>query len=108
MALEYEFQACFTQTITIEPQTGTNFNGEDSYGPSNTFSARAVDNVHLIRNFEGEQVGSNTMVWINTVSAIGPRDRLTLPSGYTPSQPPILGLSRFPDDDGLHHTVIHV
>ncbi len=98
----------FPQTVTIEPFTSVNFNGEASYGPSNTFSARAVDKVHLIRNFEGEQVGSNTMVWVNTVSAIGVRDRITLPAGYSPNQPPILSVSRFPDAEGLHHSVIHV
>ena len=108
MAFEYEFQSMFPQTVTIEPQTGTNFNGEDSYGPSTTFSARAVDRVHLIRNFEGEQVGSNTMVWVNTVSSISTRDKITLPTGYSPSQPPILSVSRYPDSEGLHHTVIHV
>ncbi len=108
MAISYALGKLLSQTVTVEPFSSTNFNGEDAYGPSTTYSARAVDKVHLIRNFEGEQVGSNTMVWVNTVSAISVRDRITLPTGYSPTQPPILGVSRYPDQGGLHHTVIHV
>jgi hypothetical protein len=38
---------------------------------------------------------------------VGPKDRITLPAIFAPTQPKILDVARVSDESGSHHTVVY-
>ena len=52
-------------------------------------------------------VASATHVYLNSAVAFTVEDRLTLPAGFVPNQPPILSMERLSDETGVIATVLH-
>lgn len=94
-------------SVTVEAYSSQTANAVPSFSSGVAYSGRVVNRVKMIRDARGQEKVSNTTIYLNATAAIGPRDRITLPSGYTPQQPVILRVDRIPDEDGLHHTVIY-
>lgn len=108
MAFEADFKSFLPHSITIEPYTGQNSAGEESYGSGIAYSGRVADKTKMIRTDAGIEKVTRTVAWLNTTTAISTRDRVTLPSGFTPNQPPLLRVDRIPDDEGMHHLVLYM
>ena len=92
--------------ITIEPHTGNNAFGAPTYGSAVTYRALVQQKVNLVRDLSNRERASNTKVFVGTVDSIDARSRMTLPTGFLPSQPPIIRVDRPSDERGIHHTVI--
>ena len=92
------------ETVTIEPFSSyTGATQVPSYGTAVTYNAQVLPFSQKMVDRQGKEFDSNGRVVIPERVAVDLRSRLTLPSAFTPNQPPIrmvrpvLGL-------GLDHT----
>lgn len=96
-----------TQVVTVEvASTGLDGYGRPAYGDPRTVPARVVGRTRLVRTVAGDERVSTVTVYLGEVTGITPRDRLTLPAPFAPSQPPILAVQRVPDVTGALHEVV--
>jgi hypothetical protein len=108
MGLVNHLSNFFTQTVIIEPHAGVDDFGENSFGAAVSHKARIVGKPTVIRTMSGEEKVSGTTIYIGTPNAsIKGQDRLTLPSGYTPQQPQILSIARYPDRYGEESVTVY-
>lgn len=103
-----EFRDLLHQTITLEPWAGRDGYGAPSYGAAVSYSARVVGKQMLVRDMQGQEVTSQFTIYLLSNVAVDGRSRITLPAGYSPTNPPILSVGTYPDEDGIHHTTIFV
>lgn len=97
----------YRDTVTIEPFSSQDSHGQPAYGDPVTYTARVVGKVRQVRDVNGlERVSTATTYILDTV-ALTPRDRITLPSRFSPTQPNILSIAQEPDERGWHHTVVY-
>ena len=83
----------FTDTITVEPFSAETSARVQSFGASVTYQAQLNQGAKRIIGSNGREVVSNVQAIIADRVAIDQRSRVTLPSGFVPNQPPILGIS---------------
>ncbi len=102
--MEPDLLALMFHTVTVEPFTGRDEYGRPTYGAATQYRARVVGMQRLVRTPDGAEKVSATTVYLASAPGVGPEDRVTLPDG---SQPPILVVSRMPDDRGWHHEVVY-
>ena len=107
MALD-EFEDLMAATVTIEPYGSQDGYAEETYGASVSYKAHIQGKVVATMSFTGAERVSNFQVYLNTAAAIDPRSRLTLPTGYSPQQPPIINVARHTDEQGQHHTKVYL
>ncbi|MCG5220267.1 hypothetical protein [Streptosporangium sp. KLBMP 9127] len=69
-------------TITVQPYLGTGPSGA-TYGAAVTYRGYVQDKRQLVRNTAGEEVTSETTVYLNPGATIPPRSKVTVPSGRT-------------------------
>jgi len=103
-----DFLDFMADTVTIEPFVSRDAYNVPSFGTAVTHPARVVGKVRMVRNQLGEEKVSKTTVYLGTSNVFSPEDRLTLPTGNVPLQPPILAVGFFPDEEGAHHTTLFV
>jgi hypothetical protein len=103
MAWDAEFVSLMADTVTINAFVSVS---TDGYGTPvfstavTTYSARAVREQTLVRTFAGTEELASTTVWIASTSTFTP-DTLISVNGSTVG--PLMSLSAFPDEDGVHH-----
>lgn len=96
-------------TITLEKASTTAASGDKTFGSAVTVKARVENRARLVRDSSGREVASNTFIIAKAVDTNGDAvtfeatDRITLPAGFAPSQPPIVSIARCDDASGLHH-----
>lgn len=81
-----------TDTVTIEPYVSQTSAQVATYGAAVTYQAQVLPWVERVITPAGREVRSTTAVIIPERVAVDPRSRLTLPAGFSPNQPPILGV----------------
>ena len=106
--MEPELQELCDQTVTWEAWSSQNENGEASYGAGTDYTAQISGQNRLVRDAGGSQVLSSLMIIFGQYLDIGVKDRLTLPSSYPVTQPPILYVEKFRADEGNYNTVVHL
>lgn len=111
MSWETEFEEFMTDTITREAYVSQNNYGEASYGDAVTLKARVVRKPEVVTTAAGEvgsavrEVVSSAKIYCVGVTGWSTRDRVTLPDG---SQPVIIAVHLYPDENGEHHEVVVV
>lgn len=103
----YDLLSLFSQTITIAPYSGQNSYGESTWGTAVSYAARVEGKMQMVRDSLGAERVSSVTCYVATTTAISPKDKLTLPSGWTPASPPILAVQRQTDELGDHHIVVY-
>lgn len=96
----------FEDTVTIEPFASITSAQVISYGSAVTYSALVQRGAKRVINQQGREVISNVQVIIPERVAVDQRSRLTLPAGFVPLQPPILGVEPL-KGLGMDHTVVY-
>ena len=94
-------------TIQVAPYSGHNSYGESTWGAAVNYKARVQGKMQMVRDVTGVERVSSVTCYVATTAAIGPKDKLTLPSNFTPASPPILAIARESDESGDHHVVIY-
>lgn len=95
----------FEDTITIEPYSAETGARAQSFGSSVTYRAIVQRGARRVIGRDGREVISNVQVTIPERVAIDQRSRVTLPTGFVPLRPPIIGVEPL-KGLGLDHTVI--
>jgi hypothetical protein len=72
-----------------------------------TYRARVVGRIRIMRAVTGDETTSTVAVYLSAAPLITVDDRLTLPEGWVPPQPPIIAVRRVSDDARLHHQVLY-
>lgn len=105
MTIEADFLELMTQTATREAFSAYNTYAEATYSAGVSVNCRVVNKPRMVRNAEGKDVISNAQVWCYGTPGFSVKDRLTLPDG---TQPVIIQVGKFPDENGNHHEVVYV
>jgi hypothetical protein len=105
MNLLDELQDMFPHSITVEPFVSSDGRGVKTYDgtPVPRKCRIAQSNTKIIRDDTGiEEVSTVNAVFAETFDVTS-KDRFTLPSGYEPTQPEGMAVTKAPDENGLHH-----
>lgn len=93
--------------ITIEPFTSETAARVPSYGAAVTYKALLERGVRRIIGQNGREAISNVQATIPDRVAVDVRSRVTLPAGFAPQQPQILGIEPL-KGLGLDHTRVYL
>lgn len=99
------FRDMMVQFIEWEPRTGLDQYGDAVYGSAVTVRCRVVEKQRMTRNVSGQEMVSTTTIYVLGTPGIDMEDRITLPDG---TQPPILNVRMFPDENGPHHEEVYL
>ena len=105
--LDPELQSLMAHSVRITKCDSRDAWGNKIGGAIHVIPARIVGKRRKVMSMTGEEVISETTVYMATTSGFTPDDTLTMPSGYLPLQPEIISVTRQSDERGLHHTVIY-
>lgn len=102
-----DFGDMLPHTVLIAPKTGADRFNHPTYGADTTRKALVVEKVQMVRSHNGEEVVSNTEVYLDGPggASLAPESRITLPSGKTP---PILSISTYPDEHGDYVSIVYL
>lgn len=92
MTLEPSLYSLLEDEITVEPFASETSARVVSYGAAVTYPALLERGARRLIGPSGKEVISNVQVMIPNRVHIDVRSRVTLPSGFVPNQPPILGI----------------
>ena len=94
-------------TITVEPFVSETAGRAQTYGTAVEYAALIQRGAKRIIGAAGREVISNIQVYIPERVHIDQRSRVTLPTGFVPNQPPIIGLEPL-KGLGLDHTAVYL
>lgn len=106
MTFDTSLSSLLFDQVVIEPYTGMSASQAPTFGAPVTYDAQALPWYEMVLDQNGKQWRSTFKVVIPERVAVDVRSRITLPSGFTPNQPPIkqvkptVGL-------GMDHTEIY-
>jgi hypothetical protein len=102
-----DFVHMFPDTVTYREYTGFDAHGKPQYsGDAISYTARVVYITRRVTSMiSGEEVVSNTSVWVADLESVSVHGELTLPDG---TKPKILSWEKYPDARGFHHVKIFV
>jgi hypothetical protein len=103
MAID-EFEDMMPHEVNIAHFVSRDAYGAETHGSATTYNARVYYKPKRVRDFNGQEVVAQGMVWLASNVAVGPTDKLTMPDGSTP---PILAVERPGDDAEIHHTKVY-
>ena len=101
-----DFTDFMTDIVTIEPFASQDDYGKPTFGAGVAYACRIDGATSKRVSIDGVERSVQAAVYIPGVPAIGPNDRLTMPAGWAPAQPPILRVAVFTDEAGPHHTEV--
>lgn len=103
-----EWADMMPQTITVEPWLSYKGGGSGAnYDTAVSYACRIEMGNHLVVGPNDRVVTAKGIVFLMSASVIGIKDRITLPTGYLPTQPPLLNVDVEDDETGNHHTCLH-
>lgn len=106
MTFAASLESLMEDTVTIEPFSALTGGQVASYGAAVTYVAVIEGGAQRIVGADGREVISTVRVIIPERVAVDTRSRITLPSGFTPQQPPILKVEPL-KGLGLDHTRVY-
>ena len=104
-----EWADLMPHTVVIEPWTGYTGGGSGStFGTGVSSSCRIQMKNHLVVAKDGKVITARGSVFLLSTSLPGVKDRVTLPAGYVPLQPPLIDVKSQDDESGLHHITLEL
>lgn len=103
MPFESDFLELMNDTVVVSHRSAHSNYGVQTFSTlSSTYRARVVEAVGEHRDALGQNVKVTAIAWIASTgdNTIRDDDKVTLPNG---TSPPILRISAYPDEVGLHH-----
>lgn len=91
------FRASMPHVVVWEQRTGVDQYNRPTYAAGVSITCYLDRRPRLVRSVDGQEVTSNTTVYLDGVYGLDHHDRLTLPSGR---QPPILSVATYADEGG--------
>lgn len=106
--MDAELADMFPATVGHTPYSSQDSYGEAAYGSNTNYPAKIDGRQRVIRDVQGRLVNASYTVIFGQYVDVGVKDKITLPSGYTPQTPPILQVAKHTDMDGNHHTTVYM
>lgn len=106
MTFDSSLYDLMNDTVTVEPCTAEGAGRALTFGTAVTYRALVQLGRRRVIGRDGREQISNTQVMIPNRVAIDIRSRITLPTGFVPNQPPIMGIEYAPVGIGLDHTML--
>jgi len=114
MGWDRELEDLQSNTVVWSTQASMTLSGAQAFSTATyTIKARIEHQTKLVRNLYGDEVVSQTQVYLKPISTTGATflptitGQITLPSGNTPATPPIINVLRIDDavsqGGGVHH-----
>lgn len=112
MSWDSEFEAFMPDLVAIEACLSVDSYGKRAFADPpapKTVRCRIEQEARKVTTGDGKEVVSQTRLFLKPTAedgsayTLGSNDRITLPAGYTPQQPPILTVGRENDAEGKHH-----
>lgn len=105
MSIDPLLTELMVDSITVAAVSAKDAYGKRTWGSATTLSnCRVQSGDHKILDSLGQEKVATGRVYIAGAPTLTLNDKITLPDG---SQPPVLAIDRFGDENGSHHTVIH-
>lgn len=116
MSWDRELEDFFTTTVSYQTHGSMTVHGAQTFSTATlTISARIEHDTRMVRDSVGNMVVSNAAVYLKPTSSTGTtygpvtiKDQITLPSGYEPTLPPIIQVSRVNDEEGFYMWQVRV
>lgn len=115
MAFDRQFLGPMIHEIVVDHWSATDGFGKRTYSTASTFNARIEFKKRIVKDERARDVVSTVTILAapfdvdgSTSATIGISDRITLPTAFTPQQPPILSVEPHYDHQGFHHWEIYV
>lgn len=105
MTFDSSLLSLMEDTITYEPPTAESSARVITFGTAVTYPALIQRGAKRTIGPNGRDVISNVQVYIPNRVAIDQRGRVTLPDGFVPQQPPIIGVEPL-RGLGMDHTAV--
>jgi hypothetical protein len=106
--MDAAFLSMMPHNIGHEPAIGRDAWGNLTFGAQVLYRGRIQNKRRKVINREGNEVISETTLYLDTVNRILLDDRITLPSGYLPANPDIISAYRVDDENGPYFTQLYV
>ena len=104
--METDFLDLMPHTVTLKAPDGTYTDrGQPNYAAGVDYAAyiEPAGGEEIVRLDSGEVRKASYKIYLNATARIDAESQITLPTGYTPQQPPILSVALFADEHGGHH-----
>jgi hypothetical protein len=106
--MDPEFLTMMPNKIGIENYISRDAWGNRTYGAKILFQGRVENRRRKVINRDGDEVISETTLYLDTISGISLDARITLPSGHYPAHPEIISLKLEEDEVGPYSTTLYV
>ena len=108
-----ELTGLHLQFVTVAPHTGTDSEGQPTFGTGVSYRVRIAGNRRVFPGDKGDEVYSTHDIWFAGRPTISPLDQFTLSTGFVNStetgarQPTITALGKYTDDRNRTCIVAH-
>jgi hypothetical protein len=92
--------------IQVEPYSSQDEFGEPSFGTAVTYKGRVEMKNMMMRDEFGQERVASGRIFLNTKTVPSSKDRITLPTGYTPTNPDILAVYPKENTEGIDHVIV--
>ena len=103
-----EFLSMMPRTIGLENLVSRDAWGNRTYGALIAYQGRVENKRRKVIGRDGDEVISETTLYLDTVSGFSIDARITLPSGCYPAHPEIISIKLEEDECGAYSTTIYV
>lgn len=110
MSYESAFDEFLNLTVTLTPQSSRDGWGKaGGAGTAKTVAARIEQDMKLVRDENGREVASRVAIYLKPTDSTGAAytiakgDKITLPSGFVPQEPPIISVQPHYDESAVIH-----
>jgi len=97
----------FPDVVLVEPFLGKTTLSSSTYGTVVSHPAKVQGRHTKVRTSDGTEQVSSVNVLFAGVFGVQVRDRFTLPTRFSPTQPTPLAVSRATDENGAHHERVY-
>lgn len=106
--MDSEFLTMMPQWVGVENFAARDAWGNRTYGAKILFRGRVENKRRKVISRDGDEVISETTLYLDTISGISMDARITLPSGHYPAHPEIISLKLEEDEVGPYSTTIYI
>ena len=108
MSVDPLLECLFTDEVLIAPFAGKDFANGESFGADVAYKAHVVAKTEEVVRGTGDSAVATHRVVLTDRFSIDERDRITMPARFRISNPEIMAVREWTDEDGPHHTTVLV
>lgn len=104
-----EWLDMMSDTVDVYPYLSQSVSGVPTYASlPTTYPAYIEMKNHRVIDAIGREVMAKGKVFLGVPAVIDVRSKVVLPAEYVPTSPPIISVDIANDENGNHHSVLHI